>query len=115
METFGGAGQTCRTQTVVHGDRCAVPLFEAQAPLLPNDSCALSPLQVEHAFNYLEVQGIACNKPTQVSDPLRTPPVPVTSTQPLFRPVTKGIRSLLTLSTVKHNCILIVFTFIREG
>lgn len=26
--------------------------------------CAL--FQVEHSFNYLEIQGIACNKPTQV-------------------------------------------------
>ena len=69
-------------------------------------TAVLSSVQVEHAFNYLEIQGIACNKPTQVSDPPQTRQT--TSTHPFSNWLPRGNEAVDVI--VKQNFTLIVFT-----
>uniref|UniRef100_A0A8C5F770 Capping protein regulator and myosin 1 linker 1 n=1 Tax=Gadus morhua TaxID=8049 RepID=A0A8C5F770_GADMO len=53
-----------RVKLEIKGDKTENRVLVAPCSLM---TAVLSSLQVEHAFNYLEVQGIACNKPTQLS------------------------------------------------
>uniref|UniRef100_A0A3P9DIJ0 Capping protein regulator and myosin 1 linker 1 n=1 Tax=Maylandia zebra TaxID=106582 RepID=A0A3P9DIJ0_9CICH len=48
-----------RVKLEIKGDKMENRVLVSQLLMLPN--------HVEHSFNYLEIQGIACNKPTQLS------------------------------------------------